>query len=96
MTRLFNVLMAIGIALIVTTTLVALVASGRQLIVVGSPPQVVVEYVAIEQAIKVSSKVDFANVHIVFDDLPGRFITVTELREIIKARLPVKAPEDSQ
>lgn len=67
-----------------------LFATVAQLVVVGSPPQVVVEYVAIEQAIKVSSKVDFANVHIVFDDLPGRFITVTELREIIKARLPVK------
>lgn len=67
-------------------------AAASQLVVVGSPPQVVVEYNASEQAIKVSSKVDFANTHIVFDDLPGRFITVTELREIIKARLPVKAP----
>lgn len=69
-----------------------LVAAAAQLIVVGSPPQVVVEYRADEQAIKVSSKVDFATVHVQFDDLPGRFITVAELREIIKARLPVKTP----
>jgi len=86
MTRTFYFLMALGIALLLLTLEVA----GRQLIVVGSPPQVVVEYRADEQAIKVSSKVDFATVHIVFDDLPGRFITVTELREIIKARMPVK------
>ena len=66
----------------------AIVAS--QLVAVGSPPQVVVEYNAFENSIKLSSKMDFANVRVTFDDLPGYYVTVAELRGWVKSRLPLK------
>ena len=63
-----------------------------QLVVVGSPPQAVIEYNAFESAIKISSKVDFANVKVTFDDTPGQFVTVSELRAWIKARPALPKP----
>ena len=88
MTRLFYFLMALAIALLLLT----LELAGRQLIVAGTPPQAVVEYRADENTIKLSNSVDFAWTKITFQDLPGHSITVKELRDIIKARMPVKTP----
>lgn len=88
MTRLIYFLLALAIGLLLWT----LTLAARQLIAVGSPSQVVVEYNAVESAIKISSKVDFANVRVTFDDLPGQYVTVAELRGWVKSRLPVKTP----
>ena len=75
------------VLLVVLALLLAATAAG-QVFSVGN--QAVVEYNALESAIKISSKVDFANVRVTFDDLPGQYVTVAELRGWVKARVPLK------
>lgn len=82
-TRIFYIVAAVVIGLLLTT----LVAIGQQLNVQsGTKHLVVVEYNAFENAIKISSKLDFAGVRVTFDDTPGQSVTVLELRQWIVAR----------
>ena len=81
----FKVTFVVWIAVLLLSV-AALSATARQLVAIGSPPQVVVEYNAFENAIKIGSKVDFAHFKVTFDDTPGQYVTVTELRGWVKAR----------
>lgn len=55
----------------------------------GMSELTIVDYDSFLTTIKISSKIDFANVKVTFDDLTGQSITVKELRDIIKER-PIK------
>jgi len=71
--------------IVLTTTLVSQRAAGQVLAVDN---QMVVEYNAFENAIKLSSKVDFSTVHIMFDDMPGHWLTLKKLRDVLRSQRP--------
>jgi len=47
---------------------------------------IIIEYNAFENKIRLSSKVDFADVKITFEDISDQTVTVKELRQWVKAQ----------
>lgn len=85
----------VGLAMIWLAIAWPLVLAGAvyQSITVGSPQRMIVEYNVFESSLKLSSKIDFANVKITFDDTPGQFVTLIQLRDWVKAQhTAVKPP----
>jgi len=46
----------------------------------------IIDYDVFKQQISISSKVDFANVKVTFDDLDGQSVTIKELRDWVRAQ----------
>jgi len=88
--KVLHAVLPVGSGFVLGLVLVGAAAAAGQVFSAGS--QAVVEYNAFENAIKLSSKVDFANVRVTFDDTPGQYVTIAELRGWVKARPTLKSP----